>query len=104
MSLEPSTRSPGWRRVAQPEGDELKTKRKPERRSVERERLRLAVIDELDAIDDVLSALPQVRRLMRSAGPDGIIAPVLDRAIDEALEALVRSRLRGVARAVRSIR
>lgn len=83
----------------------MKTKRKPERRSVERKRLRLAIIDELDVIDDVLGALPAVRRLMRSAGPDGIIdAPDLDCTVDEAVLALVRSRLQGVARAVRSMR
>lgn len=69
----------------------------------------LQAIDELDAIDEVLGALPQIRRIARPSPPPPQGTPWASDetpevcCVDEAIEAALRSRLRGVRQTLASL-
>lgn len=73
----------------------------------------LQAIDELDAIDEVLGALPQIRRIARPSPPPPQGTPPATPwasdetpevcCVDEAIEAALRSRLREVRQTLASL-
>ncbi|MCL4211608.1 MAG: hypothetical protein HRU76_13410 [Phycisphaeraceae bacterium] len=69
----------------------------------------LQAIDELDAIDEVLGALPHIRRIARPSPPPPPATPWASDetpevcCVDEAIEAALRSRLREVRQTLASL-